>query len=92
MSLRHLIASLMGGQLSLGLDEVPMEGLGRCEDVGKHFGMLGDCEAAKRGGALGGELGGKLGDCQAANRGLSREGSSPLRSWRSVVRQAGRVG
>ena len=49
-----------GGQRSPGLDEVPMEGPGRCEAAGKHFGILGSCEAA----LTGGEMGGALGDCE----------------------------
>ena len=80
-----------GGQLSPGLDEVPMEGPGRCEAVGKHFGMLGDCEAANRGG----ELGGELGDCRSAKRGGKQGGQlSPevLEKCRKAGRENGMRG
>ena len=34
--------------------EIPLQGPGRCEAAGKHFGILGSCEAAWRGGKEGG--------------------------------------
>ena len=35
-----------GGLPSPEGDEIPLEGPGRCEAAGKHFGILGSCEAA----------------------------------------------
>ena len=58
-----------GGLPSPGGVEIPLEGLGRCEAVGKHFGILGSCEAAMRGGKEGGHHGRVLGDCGAARMG-----------------------
>ena len=64
-----------------------MEGPGRCEAAGKHFGMLGDCEAASRGG----ELGGELGDCLSAKRGGKQGGQLSLEVLEKC-RRAGRQG
>ena len=63
-----------GGQLSPRSHEVPLAGLGRCESVGKHFGVIGSnfgmpgyCDRAK-------ELGGMLGNCEAATSGGKQGG------------------
>ena len=71
--------------------EIPLQGPGRCEAAGKHFGILGSCEAAWRGG----KEGGALGDCEAARRGGKAGGQhSPevLEKCRKAGREAGMLG
>ena len=81
-----------GGSLSPEGDE-----FGNCEDAGKHFGSLGNCEAAVRGGVRGGDLGnceaalrgGALGNCEQARQGGRQLTPEALEKCRQSGRENG---
>ena len=82
-----------GGLPSPDGAEIPCEGPGRSEASGRHFGILGNCEAALRGG----ELGREFGNCEAALRGgalgnceVSKKGGQLSPEMLEKCRQAGR--
>ena len=83
------------GLSSSGADEIPLEGPGRSEVAGRHYGVLGGELGNWQAALMGGVMGGELGNCQAAKRGGvmgGRRGAAHSPEVFEKCRKAGMLG